>query len=173
MCDGAVDITYKNRKTGQTYTRVTGLTLKEGTEREFSISDLDSSTEYDVTIKFTDSFGGVFTQTGKATTTAPQQEQLEITSLTLTDSNGDIYTSTVKDGKASFTIEKSSFVKLAGESSVKNSAFSFNSGSAVNPGESSQSILVTPGETTTVSVVLTSNDTQKTVSCTVSITVNS
>ena len=173
MCDGAVDITYKNRKTGQTYTRVTGLTLKEGTEREFSISDLDSSTEYDVTIKFTDSFGGVFTQTGKATTTAPQQEQLEITSLTLTDSNGDIYTSTVKDGKASFTIEKSSFVKLAGKSSVKNSEFSFNSGSAVNPGESSQSILVTPGETTTVSVVLTSNDTQKTVSCTVSITVNS
>ncbi|MGN1121364.1 MAG: Ig-like domain-containing protein, partial [Eubacteriales bacterium] len=172
MCDGTLDLSYKNQKTGTVTTRVSGLGLKEGTKREFVISGLDSSTAYTLTCVFTDLQGGSYTVTDSEVTAAPKVETLAIASLVLTDANGDTYTADVKDGKASFTIEKSSYIKLTGVSSVSNATFTYNGGIAVKPGVASQSILVTPGETATVTVVLVSGDTGNAVSCEVSITVN-
>lgn len=171
-CDGTLDLTYTDRKTGKKETRVTGLLLKEGAKREFVIDNLASSTEYDVTATFTDSFDGSFTLSDRATTSAPQKEVLEITGLTLVSSTGDTYEATIKDGKASLTIEKATHITLTGQSSVANATFTFDGGEPVKPDTASQNILVTPGEDKTVTVELTSAVTGAVVKCALTVSVN-
>ena len=97
---------------------------------------------------------------------------MEITALTLTSSTGDIYEADIKDGKAALTIEKADSITLSGESSAANATFTFNGGTAVKPGASSQKISVTPGEDTTVEIELTSAETGNVVKCTLTVSVH-
>lgn len=169
-CKGTLDITYTERKTGKKETRVTGLLLEKDTKRDFVISDLTPSTEYDVTATFTDLLDGSYTVSDRVTTAAAQKEVLEITGLTLISSTGDIYEADVKDGKASLTIEKAEYITLKGASSVANAKFTFN-GETVNPDTASGRITVTPGEDTTVAVTLTSGVTGTVVKATLTVSV--
>ena len=172
LCDGTVDIRYKNVKTGETQSRISGLNMKAGAEREFTISDLDSKTEYQVTVVFTDDFDASKSLSKKFTTAEPKTEVLEMLSITLTDSNGDTYNADIENGVAEVTTEKAEYINLIVESSVKNSEVTFNAGTAVDSGAKSQNITVTAGETTEIAVVLTSKDTGNTVNCTVKVTVH-
>lgn len=169
-CKGTLDITYTARKTGKKETRVTGLLLEKDTKRDFVISDLTPSTEYDVTATFTDLLDGSYTVSDRVTTAAAQKEVLEITGLTLISSTGDIYEADVKDGKASLTIEKAEYITLKGSSSVANAKFTFN-GETVNPDTASGRITVTPGEDTIVAVTLTSGVTGTVVKATLTVSV--
>ena len=169
-CKGTLDITYTARKTGKKETRVTGLLLEKDTKRDFVISDLTPSTEYDVTATFTDLLDGSYTASDRVTTAAAQKEVLEITGLTLVSSTGDTYEADVKDGKATLTIEKAEYITLKGSSSVANAKFTFN-GETVNPDTASGKITVTPGEDTIVAVTLTSGVTGTVVDATLTVSV--
>lgn len=169
-CKGTLDITYTARKTGKKETRVTGLLLEKDTKRDFVISDLTPSTEYDVTATFTDLLDGSYTASDRVTTAAAQKEVLEITGLTLVSSTGDTYEADVKDGKATLTIEKAEYITLKGSSSVANAKFTFN-GETVNPDTASGRIPVTPGEDTIVAVTLTSGVTGTVVDATLTVSV--
>ncbi len=171
-CEGTLDLVYTNRKTGKKESRVTGLLLKENVKRDFVIENLTASTEYDITATFTDALDGSYTASDRVTTAEPQKEVLEITALTLTSSTGDIYEADIKDGKAALTIEKADSITLSGESSAANATFTFNGGTAVKPGASSQKISVTPGEDTTVEIELTSAETGNVVKCTLTVSVH-
>lgn len=170
--DGKLGITYKNKSTGKTETRISGINMSEGETKSFELIDLDSKTAYEVTAEFTDEADGVTTASEKFTTLEKKEEVLEITEITLTDESGNTYTESVKNGKAEFSIEKSTYVKLAAGSSVKNAEVSVNGAKAVKPGAYSANIDVTPGETAEIEVVLKSLDTQNTVECTVKVSVH-
>lgn len=172
FCEGEIEITYKNLKTGVSTSRVSGLVMKADAERTFTISGLDTKTEYQVTAVFTDNFGVSKSLSKKFTTAEPKEEVLELLSITLTDSNGDTYNAEIKNGVAEVTTENAEYVNLVAESSVKNSEVTYNAAAAVAPGAKSQNITVVAGETTEIAVVLTSKDNGNTVNCTVKVTVH-
>ncbi len=172
LCDGSLDLAYTNTKTDKTTDRVTGLALSKDTEREFTLSGLDSDTEYEIVAVFTDEFDGKVTSTVIESTLEPKVEVLEITSLVVIGANNDTYSAEIKDGKAEVAIEKTESIKLRGESSVENSVFTYNGGEEVAPGKDSAAITVVPGESTVVTVELASKDTENTVSCEVTIVVH-
>lgn len=172
FCEGTIEIGYKNTSTGEKISRVSGLVLKADTNRSFTISSLDSNTKYEVYADFTDTYGKKMSLTKKFTTLEPKEEILEILSVTLTDSNGDVYTSDVKNGNVTFTTEKATYINIEAKVSIENAKITYNGGQETAPGEQSQKIIVAPGETENVEIVLTSLDTQNSVSCTVTVNVN-
>lgn len=165
FCEGTIEIGYKNTETGEEFSRVSGLVLKADAEREFKISSLEADTKYEVYARFTDTYDKEMSLTKKFTTLEPKEEVLTISSVILTDSNGDVYTSEIEDGKAEFTIEKASYVNIEAEVSIENAEITYN-------GERSAKVTVTPGESTEVEIVVTSGDTGNSVTCNITITVN-
>ena len=169
---GTLNLYYREKSSATNKTRVTGMNLSADAERKFELSDLKSKTIYVVTAEFTDEAGTTTKITKEFKTLESQEKKLEITGITVVDSNGYDYSADVVNGVSEIAIEKSTYVKLKVESSVANSEVVINDMNAIDAGEESGKITVTPGETAEIKVKLTSNDTEDSVECIVKISVH-
>lgn len=166
---GSLTFTY-TAKGGETVERVSGLAMTAGTKRTFSLSDLKPQTAYTVKITFTDASGVDFSLSDTFTTEAEKVENLAVTGITVTTSEGDTYNASVKDGKAAVTVEKAAWVKIAVNSSVENATVTVGD-KTLKPGAQSDQIPTSPDAPTEIPLTLTSSITGNQTSVTLTVTV--